>query len=122
MKRITESSTVMDDLMPGTEYVFRVIAGNQIGSSPPSAESEPVQTAPSLVGSDFSLEPFHDHYQLINVIARSVGTTCIDNMYYMCNIELCVTVYTYMHMYIIVVYIYPFMYMYIKCHVTGQDM
>lgn len=76
MKRITESSSVMDDLMPGTQYVFRVIAGNQIGSSPPSAESEPVQTAPSMVGSEFSLEPFHDHYQLMNVIARSVSTAC----------------------------------------------
>ena len=70
MQRITDTSTVMDDLMPGTEYSFRVIAGNQIGSSPPSPESEPVQTARSLVGTEFSLEQFHDHYQLVNIIAR----------------------------------------------------
>lgn len=76
MKRITESSTMMDDLMPGTEYVFRVIAGNQIGSSPPSAESEPVQTAPSMVETEFSLEPFHDHYKLMNIVARSVTLMC----------------------------------------------
>ncbi|CAI8043349.1 Kalirin [Geodia barretti] len=70
MQRITDTNTVMDDLMPGTEYVFRVLAGNQIGSSPPSPESDPVLTARSLVGTEFSLEPFHDHYQLVNIIAR----------------------------------------------------
>lgn len=76
MQRITECSTVMDDLMPGTEYVFRVIAGNQIGSSQPSEESDPVQTARSMVGTEFSLEPFHDHYKLLNVIARYVSHDC----------------------------------------------
>ena len=74
MQRVTDTSTVMDDLMPGTEYVFRVIAGNQIGSSPPSPESDPVITErPLVLGTEFSLEPFHDHYQLVNIIARCVG-------------------------------------------------
>ena len=76
MQRITECSTVMDDLMPGTQYVFRVIAGNQIGSSQPSDESDPVQMARSMVGSEFSLETFHDHYKLLNIIAR--GCTSLD--------------------------------------------
>ena len=70
MQKITDPNTVMDDLVPGTEYVFRIIAGNQIGSSPPSLESDPVQTARSMVETEFSLEPFHDHYKLMNVLAR----------------------------------------------------
>ena len=70
MQRITEPSAVMDDLMPGTEYVFRILASNQIGSGPSSPESHPVQTARSMVGSEFSLEPFHEHYKLLNVFAR----------------------------------------------------
>ena len=70
MQRITESSAVMDDLMPGTEYVFRIIAGNQIGSSQPSPESDPVQTARSIIGTGFSLEPFYNHYKLTNIFAR----------------------------------------------------
>ena len=70
MQRITEPSTMMDDLMPGTEYIFRVIAGNQIGSSQPSQESEPVQTAHSVVSPQFSLEPFHEHYTLLDIFAR----------------------------------------------------
>ena len=70
MKRISEPNTVMDDLMPGTEYVFRVVAGNNIGSSQPSLESDPVQTASSVMGTEFSLEPFYDHYNLLNILAR----------------------------------------------------
>ena len=52
------------------EYVFRVVAGNQIGSSQPSQESDPVFTARSIVGPQFSLEPFHEHYTLLNIFAR----------------------------------------------------
>lgn len=70
MQRITESNVVMDDLMPGTEYVFRIIASNQIGPSQPSPESDPVQTARSIIGTEFSLEPFHDHYKLTNIFAQ----------------------------------------------------
>ena len=50
MKRITEPSLVIDDLMPGVEYVFRVMASNQVGLSEPSAESEGVELAPALSG------------------------------------------------------------------------
>lgn len=70
MKRITEPSTIVDDLMPGTEYVFRVIAGNHIGSSEPSEESTPYQMPRSRLDTEFSLDPFHDHYSLEGEIGR----------------------------------------------------
>ena len=72
MKRITEPSTVVSDLMPGTEYVFRVLAGNHIGSSEPSLESEPMKMARSHLDTDFSLEPFESHYELLDKIGRWV--------------------------------------------------
>ena len=70
MKRITEPSTIVDDLMPGAEYIFRVVAGNQIGSSDPSEESNPSQMPRSLLDTQFSLDPFHDHYSLEEAIGR----------------------------------------------------
>ena len=72
MKRITEPSTIVDDLMPGTEYVFRVLAGNQIGSSEPSDESDPFQMPRSPLDTDFSLDPFESHYDLLGEIGRCV--------------------------------------------------
>ena len=74
MKRITESSTIVDDLMPGTEYVFRVLAGNQIGSSDPSEESDPFQMPRSPLDTEFSLDPFESHYDLLGEIGRYVHT------------------------------------------------
>ena len=70
MKRITEPSTMVDDLMPGTEYVFRVVAGNQIGSSEPSEESDPFQMPRSPLDAEFSLDPFDSHYDLLGEIGR----------------------------------------------------
>ncbi len=72
MKRITEPTTVVSDLMPGTEYVFRVLVGNQIGSSEPSEESEGVRMARSHLETDFSIEPFETHYELMDEIGRWV--------------------------------------------------
>ena len=74
MKRITEPSTIVDDLMPGTEYVFRVLAGNQIGSSEPSEESDPFQMPRSPLDTEFSLDPFESHYDLLGEIGRCVHT------------------------------------------------
>lgn len=73
MKRVTEPSTVVDDLMPGSEYVFRVIAGNHIGSSEPSAESARVKLPRSHLDSEFSLDPFDSHYELMAEIERLVS-------------------------------------------------
>lgn len=73
MKRITEPSLVIDDLMPGIEYAFRVIASNQVGLSEPSAESDEVKLARLSVESDFLLEPFEHRYQLLEEIGRWVG-------------------------------------------------
>ena len=70
MKRITEPSTVVDDLMPGTEYTFRVIAGNHIGSSDPSLESIAVRMARSPLETEFSLDPFENHYEILEEIGR----------------------------------------------------
>ena len=75
MKRITEPSTVVADLMPGTEYVFRVIAGNHIGSSEPSAESARIKLTRSPLDTEFSLDPFDSHYELMAEIERSVTAT-----------------------------------------------
>lgn len=72
MKRITELSTTVDDLMPGTEYVFRVLAGNQIGSSEPSEDSNVSQMPRSPLDSEFSLDPFDSHYELQEEIGRYV--------------------------------------------------
>ena len=77
MKRITESSTIVDDLMPGTEYVFRVVAGNQIGSSEPSDESDPFQMPRSPLDTDFSLDPFENHYDLLGEIGRYYDCVCV---------------------------------------------
>ena len=70
MKRITEPSTLVDDLMPGTEYVFRVIANNNIGSSDPSIESKPILTPRSPLDTEFSFDPFDSHYDLLEEIGR----------------------------------------------------
>ena len=71
MKRITEPSTIVDDLVSGAEYVFRVIAGNHIGSSQPSEESNPVRMIRhTMLQPVFSLEPFHNHYTLMDQIAK----------------------------------------------------
>ncbi len=70
MKRITEPSAMIDDLVPGSEYVFRVIAGNQIGSSEPSAESAVTQMASLSLSSEFSLNQFDDNYELLEEIGR----------------------------------------------------
>lgn len=70
MKRITEPSTVITDLMPGTEYLFRVIAGNAIGNSEPSEESWPVRLARSPLDAEFSLDPFDSLYELGAEIGR----------------------------------------------------
>ena len=61
MQRITDTSMMIDDLMLGTMYVLRALAGYQIWSSPLSPESDPIQIACSLVRTEFSLEAFHDH-------------------------------------------------------------
>lgn len=82
MKRVTEPSTVVDDLMPGSEYVFRVIAGNHIGSSEPSAESARVKLPRSHLDSEFSLDPFDSHYELMAEIERgqySVVYECLHH-------------------------------------------
>ena len=70
MKRITDPSTVVNDLMPGTEYVFRVIAGNHIGSSEPSAVSARIKLTRSPQDTEFSLAPFDNHYELLQEIGR----------------------------------------------------
>lgn len=73
MKRVTEPCSVVDDLVPGVEYEFRVIAGNQIGSSQPSKESEPVQLVRyTPLRPVFSVESFDSQYSLQDEIARSV--------------------------------------------------
>ncbi len=70
MKRITEPTTIVSDLMPGTDYIFRVIAGNQISSSEPSEESDMVRMGGAQADADFSLEPFENHYELMGEIRR----------------------------------------------------
>ena len=77
MKRITHPSTIVDDLMPGTEYVFRVLAGNQIGSSEPSEESDPFQMPRSPLDTEFSLDPFENHYDLLGEIGRCANYVCV---------------------------------------------
>ena len=82
MKRITEPSFVVDDLMPGIEYLFRVMASNQIGLSKPSAESDRIKMAQTSMESDFLQEPFENRYQLLEEISRCVycmrgGSMCV---------------------------------------------
>ena len=72
MKRIHEPSAVVDELMPGTHYIFRVIAGNHIGSSEPSEESDDVRMVRSPLDTQFSMEPFDGHYELLDEIGRWV--------------------------------------------------
>ena len=79
MKRITEPATIVTDLVPGTEYLFRVLAINNIGSSEPSIESDPFylvhQTSNQM--SIFTLDLFDNHYTLVNEIARSYNIIII---------------------------------------------
>ncbi len=72
MKRITDPATIVSDLVPGTEYVFRVLASNSIGSSEASHPSHPfyLNRQRSDLQSVFSLEPFDNQYTLSNVLAR----------------------------------------------------
>lgn len=71
MKRVTEPATIVDDLVPGMEYSFRVIAGNHIGSSVPSEESTPIKMIHrSPLKPVFSLEPFDNHYTVMGKIAK----------------------------------------------------
>lgn len=72
MKRITEPATVVSDLVPGTEYVFRVLASNSVGASDPSPESNTIYLNRQTSGlqSVFSLEPFDNQYTLVNQLAR----------------------------------------------------
>lgn len=72
MKRITEPSFIVDDLMPGIEYLFRVMASNQIGLSKPSTESDQTKMARTSMESDFLQEPFENRYQLMEEISRCV--------------------------------------------------
>ena len=74
MKRITDPATIVTDLVPGTEYLFRVLASNAIGSSEPSGESQPFflvrQTSGQIAA--FTLDLFDNHYTLVNELARFV--------------------------------------------------
>ena len=71
MKRITEPCSVVDDLVPGVEYQFRIIAGNQIGSSQPSMESQPVKLVHHTpLRPVFSMEQFDSQYSLQEQVAR----------------------------------------------------
>ncbi len=70
MKRMTEPDTVVEDLVPGTEYVFRVYARNLIGMGPYSEESESVRLPKRQLVTEFSLESFDVHYELLEEIGR----------------------------------------------------
>lgn len=72
MKRITEPATIISDLVPGTEYVFRVLANNSVGASDPSNESKPFYLGHQSSGLNtvFSLESFDNHFTLVNELAR----------------------------------------------------
>ena len=71
MQRITEPCSVIDDLVPGVEYEFRVIAGNQIGSSLPSQGSAPVKLVRHTpLRPVFSVEPFDSQYSLQDELNR----------------------------------------------------
>ena len=72
MKRIKEPATIITDLVPGTEYVFRVLASNNVGASEPSQESRPVYLSRQETDQQtvFSLEAFDNHYALVNELAK----------------------------------------------------
>lgn len=73
MKRVTDPATIVSDLVPGTEYIFRVLASNSVGCSGPSIESDSVFLNRQTSGHQsavFSLEPFDNHYTLDNELAR----------------------------------------------------
>ena len=72
MKRMPEPSMIVDDLVPGTEYSFRVYARNQFGTSASSEESEPIRLPKKQLVTEFSLEPFESHYELLEEIGRCV--------------------------------------------------
>lgn len=69
MNRISEPATIIDDLVPGTEYVFRILAVNHIGCSSPSVQSNLIKMTHSTTSS-YSMEPFEDHYTLMDKLAR----------------------------------------------------
>ena len=70
MKRMTTPTMTVEDLVPGTEYVFRVYARNLVGLSPPSVDSDPVRLPKRQLVTEFSLEPFDSHYDLMEEIGR----------------------------------------------------
>lgn len=72
MKRVTEPSTIVEGLMPNAEYVFRVYAGNLIGSSQPSLETPVVSLSPIRHANttEFFLEPFDTNYDILRILGR----------------------------------------------------
>ena len=74
MKQVPDTSTDVTDLMSGTEYVFRVYARNLIGQSEASEESEGVRLCKRTPVTEFSLEPFEGHYDLLDEIGRYVAS------------------------------------------------
>ena len=73
MMRIVETTTVINDLMPGSEYIFRVYAKNHIGMSEFSEESEKIKLSmTSLRVTEFILDPFDGHYKILDQIGRYV--------------------------------------------------
>eukprot|EP00731_Ephydatia_muelleri_P019891 Em0012g716a len=84
MRRVTEPSAVVDDLVPGAEYMFRVVAGNAIGFGEPGPPSDKVRMAKpsSTMEGMFSSDPFEEQYTLLDEIARgqfSVVRECQHN-------------------------------------------
>ena len=72
LDHVTEASMLVDDLVSGTEYVFRVSARNLIGMSDHSEEAGPVRLAKRVMVTEFSLEPFESRYDLLDEIGRWV--------------------------------------------------
>lgn len=73
MNRISEPATIVDDLVPDTDYIFTVIAVNHIGCSLSSVESALIKMACNDSPNNlYSLEPFEDHYTLKNQISRLI--------------------------------------------------
>ena len=84
MRRVTGLTAVVDDLAPGAEYMFRVVAGNAIGFGEPGPASDGVRMAKpsSSMEGMFSSDPFEEQYTLLNEIARgqfSVFRECQHN-------------------------------------------
>ena len=71
MQRVPEPSTKVTDMMPAN-YMFRVFAINQHGSGRPSKESANVNLLPmrQTKPTEYSLEPFEDKYNLLQIIGR----------------------------------------------------